>query len=63
MAPSIIARKQRPEKLDQVLVATGTRLENRHTRRGVRNEDIEQPIPLARYERRRLCSQIDGRRL
>src|SRR5262245_32623647 len=48
MPPPVIGGQQVRERGEQVGVAAGTKLEQRHARRGVRHEDMQQAIAATR---------------
>src|SRR5215831_6449703 len=48
MPPPVIGGQQVRKRREQVGVAAGTKLEQRHARRGVRHEDMQQPVAATR---------------
>src|SRR5215510_10720050 len=48
MPPPVIGGQQVRKRREQVGVAAGTKLEQRHARRGVRHEDMQQAVAATR---------------
>ena len=58
MPPPVVRRQQLVQRGNQVGVTTGTGLDDRDARRGVRHEHVEQPVSLVAGERRARIGQI-----
>src|SRR3954468_19765170 len=56
--PAAVARQQRVDGAEQVAVRAGPGFDDRQTGRGVRHEDVEQPVLLAGKELLALAGEV-----
>ena len=56
---AIVAGQQPLERFDEVVVGAGAGLDDRHTRRGVRDEDVAQTVSAGPAERANRVGQVD----
>ena len=58
MPPSVVTREQVVEGCQQVVIAAGTRLDDRHSCGGVRDEHVQQAVLLVADERLARTRQV-----
>lgn len=59
VAIAVVARQQLFQRVDEIVVRARAGLDYRHTRRGVRHEDVAQPVSMAAAERAHRVGEVD----
>jgi hypothetical protein len=57
--PAVVGRQQVAERAEQVVVAAGAGLDDRDAGRGVRDEQLQQPVPAVGHELLAVAGQVE----